>query len=83
MERRLRFPAEGDVIVEVEQIEPGFHVLARLLNWAMRPANIERFNVAARAALGNVGKRLSSRIISDTCRTTQPFGPVDQPGSLV
>jgi hypothetical protein len=28
------------VIVEVEQTEPGFHVLARLLNWAMRPANI-------------------------------------------
>ena len=40
MGRRLRFPAEGDVIVEVEEIEPGFHVLARLLNWAMRPANI-------------------------------------------
>jgi hypothetical protein len=28
------------VIIEVEQIEPGFHVLARLLNWAIRPANI-------------------------------------------
>jgi hypothetical protein len=27
------------VIVEVEEIEPGFHVLARL-NWAIRPANI-------------------------------------------
>jgi hypothetical protein len=28
------------VIVEVEQIEPGFHVLVRVLNWATRPANI-------------------------------------------
>ena len=84
MGRRLRFPAEGDVIVEVEQIEPGFHVLARVIELGDAPGeHFERFNVAVRAALGKVGRRLSSRIISDTCRTTQPFGPVDQPGSLV
>ena len=84
MGRRLRFPAEGDVIVEVEQIEPGFHVLARVIELGDAPGeHFERFNVAVRASLGKVGRRLSSRIISGICRTMQPFGPVDQPGSLV
>jgi hypothetical protein len=72
------------VIVEVEQIEPGFHVLARVIELGDAPGEyLERFNVAVRAALGNVGKRLSSRIISDIYRTMQPFGPVDRSGSLV
>ena len=84
MGRRLRFPAEGDVIVEVKQIEPGFHVLGRVIEVGDAPGeHLERFNVVVRAALGNVGGRLSCRIISDTCRTMQPFGPVDQSGSLV
>ena len=82
--KRLRCPAEGDVIVEFEQIEPGFHVLARVIELGdALSEHLERFNVPVRAALGNVGSRLSSRIISGNCRTMQPFGPVDQPGSLV
>jgi hypothetical protein len=72
------------VIVEVEQIEPGFHVLARVIELGDVPGeHLERFNVAVWASLGKVGRRLSSRIISGICRTMQPFGPVDQSGSLV
>jgi hypothetical protein len=82
--KTLRFPAEGDVIVEVEQIEPGFHVLACVIELGDAPGeHLERFNGAVRAALGNVGRRLSSQIISSICRTMQLSGPVDQPGSLV
>ena len=40
------------MIVEVEQIEPGFHVLARVIELGDAPGEyLERFNVAVRAAL--------------------------------
>ena len=72
------------MIVEAEQIETGFHVLARVIELGDAPGeHLERFNVAVWAALGKVGRRLSSRIISGICRTMQLSGPVDQPGSLV
>ena len=51
------------MIVEVERIEPGFHVLARVIELGDAPGeHLERFNVAVRAALGNVGRRLSSEL---------------------
>ena len=72
------------MIVEVEQIEPGFHVLPRVIELGDAPGeHLERFKVAVRAELGNVGRRLSSRIILGICRTMQLSGLVDQPGSLV
>src|ERR1700704_4191211 len=50
--RRLRFPAESDVIVEVEVIVPGFHVFARLADGADGLGEkLEGFNIAIRAAL--------------------------------
>src|SRR4030081_156749 len=50
--RRLRFPAERDVIVEVEVIVPGFHVFARLADVAdALGEKLERFHIAIRAAL--------------------------------
>ena len=40
------------MIVEVEQIEPGFHVLARVIELGdARGEYLERFNVVVRAAL--------------------------------
>src|ERR1700737_1120266 len=50
--RRLRFPAESNVIVEVEVIVPRFHVLARLADVTDAfGKKLECFHVAIRAAL--------------------------------
>src|ERR1700682_4499214 len=50
--RRLRFPAESDVIVEVEVIVPRFYVLAGLADVTDAfGKKLERFHVAIRAAL--------------------------------
>ena len=51
------------MIVEVERIEPGFHVLARVIELGDAAGeHLERFNVTVGAALGNVGRRLSSEL---------------------
>src|SRR3979411_658807 len=57
--RRLRFPAESDVIVEVEIIVPGFHVFARLADVAYALSEkLECFHVAIRPALVVIGAPL-------------------------
>src|SRR5450432_2692446 len=46
------FPAEGDVIVEVEVVEPGFHIFTGLAQIAdALSEKLQRFHVAVRAAL--------------------------------
>jgi hypothetical protein len=50
--RRLRFPAKGDVIVEVEIIVPGFHILPGLTDIADAfGKKLQRFHIAIGAAL--------------------------------
>src|SRR6266446_1530336 len=51
-DRRLRFSAESDVIVEVEVIVPRFHVLTGLADVTDAfGKKLERFDIAIRAAL--------------------------------
>ncbi|MEY2439589.1 MAG: hypothetical protein QOI34_974, partial [Verrucomicrobiota bacterium] len=54
-----RFAAEGDVIVEVEQIEPRFHVLARFIEFAdSLGKKLQRLDIAVRGALIKVSTPL-------------------------
>ena len=56
---RLRSATKGDVVVEVEQIEPGCHVLAILIELAdALGEELQRFNVAIRAAPAEIGAPL-------------------------
>ena len=56
---RLRFPAEGDVIVEVEVIKPRFHIFASLADAAdLLGEKLQRFDIAIWSALVMVGAPL-------------------------
>ena len=58
--KTLRFLAEGDVIVDLQQVERGLHILARLIELGHAPGeHREPFNVVVAAVVGNVGRRLS------------------------
>jgi hypothetical protein len=56
---RLRSATKGDVVVEVEQVEPGCNVLAILIKVAdALGEELQRFNIAVRAALAEIGAPL-------------------------